>query len=69
MVLTLTGLQGFHPEKWCDLTTTLDGPEVDVFKEACIKNKVLEAACTDCTIALGLARHLACMVGLSIICL
>lgn len=32
--------QGFHPEKWQDLTTTLDGPEVKVFKEACKKNKV-----------------------------
>lgn len=32
--------QGFHPEKWQDLTTTLDGPEVKIFKEACKKNKV-----------------------------
>eukprot|EP00983_Pelagomonas_calceolata_P117793 1160445-Pelagomonas_calceolata.AAC.12 len=33
-------LQGFHPTKWRDLTTTLDGPEVQVFKEACKRNKV-----------------------------
>jgi hypothetical protein len=32
--------QGFHPEKWQDLTTTLDGPEVKIFQEACKKNKV-----------------------------
>lgn len=32
--------QGFHPEKWQDLTTTLDGPEVAIFKDACKKNKV-----------------------------
>jgi amidase len=31
--------QGFHPSKWRDLTTTLDGPEVAVFKESCKKNK------------------------------
>ncbi|KAF5836623.1 carbon-nitrogen hydrolase [Dunaliella salina] len=32
--------QGFHPTKWRDLTTTLDGPEVQVFREACIRNQV-----------------------------
>jgi amidase len=32
--------QGFHPEKWQDLTTTLEGPEVKIFQEACKKNKV-----------------------------
>eukprot|EP00878_Enallax_costatus_P040629 GHUV01046955.1.p1 GENE.GHUV01046955.1~~GHUV01046955.1.p1 ORF type:complete len:229 (+),score=58.36 GHUV01046955.1:239-925(+) len=32
--------QGFHPEKWQDLTTTLDGPEVAIFKDACVRNKV-----------------------------
>lgn len=26
--------------RWMDLTTTLDGPEVSIFKEACRKNKV-----------------------------
>jgi hypothetical protein len=26
--------------RWQDLTTTLDGPEVSIFKEACRKNKV-----------------------------
>jgi hypothetical protein len=26
--------------RWQDLTTTLDGPEVCIFKEACRKNKV-----------------------------
>jgi hypothetical protein len=32
--------QGFHPTKWRDFTTTLDGPEVTIFKEACKRNKV-----------------------------
>ena len=32
--------QGFHPTKWRDLTTTLQGGEVAIFKEACKKNKV-----------------------------
>jgi len=32
--------QGFHPDRWQDLTTTLDGPEVGIFREACRKNKV-----------------------------
>jgi len=27
--------QGFHPTKWNDFTTTLDGPEVQIFKKAC----------------------------------
>lgn len=31
---------GFHPTKWNDFTTTLDGPEVAIFKEACIENGV-----------------------------
>lgn len=31
---------GFHPTKWRDYTTTLDGPEVGIFKEACKRNKV-----------------------------
>ncbi len=25
--------QGFHPEKWSELTTTIDGPEVAIFAE------------------------------------
>lgn len=44
--------QGFHPDKWQDLTTTLDGPEVAIFKEACKKNEVrhrLAAADKPCT--------------------
>lgn len=32
--------QGFHPELWDQLTTTLDGPEVAIFKEACRENGV-----------------------------
>jgi amidase len=32
--------QGFHPTKWQDLTTTVDGPEVEIFKKACVENKV-----------------------------
>lgn len=32
--------QGFHPTKWADLTTTLDGQEVDIFKKACSENGV-----------------------------
>jgi amidase len=32
--------QGFHPDKWADLTTTLDGPEVAIFADACRRNKV-----------------------------
>mmetsp|Transcript_3853 Transcript_3853/g.11147 ORF Transcript_3853/g.11147 Transcript_3853/m.11147 type:complete len:378 (+) Transcript_3853:200-1333(+) len=32
--------QGFHPQKWADFTTTVDGPEVQIFKKACIDNKV-----------------------------
>ncbi len=31
---------GFHPEKWRDYTTTLDGPEMKIFAEACVRNKV-----------------------------
>lgn len=31
-------LQGFHPTKWGELTTTLDGPEVQIFKQACVDN-------------------------------
>ncbi len=33
-------LQGFHPVKWPELTTTVDGPEVAIFAEACRRNKV-----------------------------
>jgi amidase len=32
--------QGFHPLKWADLTTTLDGPEVKIFSQSCIDNGV-----------------------------
>eukprot|EP00850_Spirogloea_muscicola_P019247 SM000187S03864 [mRNA] locus=s187:25698:28100:+ [translate_table: standard] len=32
--------QGFHPTKWRDFTTTLDGPEVAIFSKACIENEV-----------------------------
>ena len=32
--------QGFHPTKWSELTTTLDGDEVQIFSEACKKNGV-----------------------------
>lgn len=32
--------QGFHPNKWMDFTTTLDGPEVAIFSAACKENKV-----------------------------
>jgi predicted amidohydrolase len=32
--------QGFHPDKWSDLTTTLDGEEVEIFKKACVDNQV-----------------------------
>ncbi|KAI3424310.1 hypothetical protein D9Q98_009863 [Chlorella vulgaris] len=32
--------QGFHPTLWPQLTTTLDGPEVQVFKQACRDNGV-----------------------------
>jgi hypothetical protein len=42
--------QGFHPTKWRDFTTTLDGPEVAIFKEACKRNKVgsrMRAASSD----------------------
>lgn len=31
---------GFHPTKWNEFTTTLDGPEVAIFKQACIDNAV-----------------------------
>ena len=27
--------QGFHPTKWADFTTTVDGPETAIFKQAC----------------------------------
>lgn len=43
--------QGFHPTKWRDFTTTLDGPEVAIFKEACKRNKVRRGSCRQ-----GLAR-------------
>ncbi|KAJ3035601.1 hypothetical protein HDV00_003627 [Rhizophlyctis rosea] len=32
--------QGFHPTKWNEFTSTLDGPEVAMFKEACKRNDV-----------------------------
>ncbi|MSO73705.1 MAG: aliphatic amidase [Alphaproteobacteria bacterium] len=32
--------QGFHPQKWADLTTTIGGNETQIFAEACKKNKV-----------------------------
>jgi amidase len=32
--------QGFHPQKWSDLTTTIGGTETQIFAEACRKNKV-----------------------------
>ncbi|KAK9809224.1 hypothetical protein WJX72_011613 [[Myrmecia] bisecta] len=32
--------QGFHPTKWADLTTSLNGREVEVFKQACVQHKV-----------------------------
>ena len=32
--------QGFHPTLWSSLTTTLDGPEVAIFKNACARNKL-----------------------------
>ncbi len=32
--------QGFHPMKWSDLTTTVGGPETEIFAAACKKNKV-----------------------------
>ena len=32
--------QGFHPSKWRDLTTTVPGPETEIFSEACRRNKV-----------------------------
>ena len=34
------GTQGFHPQLWSALTTTLDGPEVAIFKDACARNKI-----------------------------
>ena len=35
--------QGFHPTKWKDLTTTADGPEMEIFSKACVDNKVWES--------------------------
>jgi amidase len=32
--------QGFHPVKWRDLTTTVPGPETEIFSDACKRNKV-----------------------------
>lgn len=32
--------QGFHPTKWDEFTTTLDGPEVEIFAQACVRNGV-----------------------------
>src|SRR5207245_10604329 len=31
--------QGLHPTKWMDLTTTVDGPEVEVLYRACAENQ------------------------------
>ncbi|MCL8209090.1 MAG: aliphatic amidase [Actinomycetia bacterium] len=33
-------LQGFHPRKWADLTTTVPGPETEILAAACRKNGV-----------------------------
>lgn len=33
-------LQGFHPTKWPELVTSVDGPEVEVLAEACVGNGV-----------------------------
>jgi len=32
--------QGFNPKKWKELSTTVPGPETDIFAEACSANKV-----------------------------
>lgn len=32
--------QGFHPVKWRDLTTTVPGPETEIFADGCRRNKV-----------------------------
>lgn len=32
--------QGFHPTRWLELSTTVPGPETDIFAEACRRNKV-----------------------------
>eukprot|EP00898_Chlorokybus_atmophyticus_P007226 jgi/Chlat1/7504/Chrsp61S07020 len=32
--------KGFHPFKWADFTTTLDGQEMRIFSQACADNKV-----------------------------
>lgn len=41
--------QGFHPTLWSQLTTTLDGPEVEVFKQACKDNGGLPARLPACS--------------------
>ena len=35
-------MQGFHPQKWADFTTTVNGPEVQIFRKACIDNEVTD---------------------------
>lgn len=32
--------QGFHPIKWLELSTTVPGPETEIFSEACRRNNV-----------------------------
>ena len=32
--------QGFHPLKWKELTTTIPGPETEIWSQACRENKV-----------------------------
>jgi amidase len=38
-------LQGFNPYAWDELTTSVDGPEVEIFSEACRKHKVWGVMC------------------------
>jgi hypothetical protein len=38
LALPACSTQGFHPTKWADFTTTVDGPEMDIFKQACKDN-------------------------------
>jgi len=32
--------QGFHPKKWRSLTTTVPGPETQIFSDACRQNRI-----------------------------